>query len=95
MCKNVTRERWKIEEVRFYFDYLNCLMSIRPEEAGTLVQVSVVPGTPPHFFSFSIVSLCWLGKRAGGEQKIIMYRGTPAHFFFQCVKSFSSKLCLR
>ena len=25
------------------------------------------------------------GKRAGGERKIIMYGGTPAQFFFQCV----------
>ena len=25
------------------------------------------------------------GERAGGERKIIMCRGTPAHFFFQCV----------
>ena len=25
------------------------------------------------------------GERAGGEQKIIMCRGTPAQFSFQCV----------
>ena len=27
------------------------------------------------------------GERAGGERKIIMCRGTPAHFFFQCIIS--------
>ena len=53
----------------------------------TLVQVSVVQSSastlptsvspPPH--------LMLAGKRAGGEQKIIMYGGTPAQFFFQCV----------
>ena len=33
--------RWKIKEVRFYFDYLVSVskkdLSIKPEEAGTLV----------------------------------------------------------
>ena len=24
------------------------------------------------------------GEKGWGEQKIIMHRGTPAHFFFQC-----------
>ena len=32
-------------------------------------------------------TLCWPGKRAGGEQKIIKYWGTPAQFFFQSVDS--------
>ena len=32
---------------------------------------------PPHFML--------AGKRAGGERKSIMYGGTPAQFFFQCV----------
>ena len=31
------------------------------------------------------------GKRAGGERKIIMYGGTPAHFFFSVLTwSFSN-----
>ena len=37
VCKNWTQMRWKIKEVRYYFDYLNCLSSIRPEGVGTLV----------------------------------------------------------
>ena len=39
-------------EARCYFDYLNCLLSITPEGAGTLVLASVVPSAPSHFFSF-------------------------------------------
>ena len=87
MCKNGTQNlsqtRWKIKKVRFYFDYLNCLLSIRPEEAGTLVSFSVVPSNPPTssvFLSYPYFMLA--GERAGDERKIIMYRGTPAQFFF-------------
>ena len=38
-----------------------------------------------HFFSFSVLTPIYvgLGKGLGGKQKIIMYRGTPAQFFFQ------------
>ena len=39
------------------------------------------------------------GEKGWGERKSIMYRGTPAQFFFQCVnlvifQPFSSKFCL-
>ena len=52
----------------------------------TLVQVSVVQSsasTPPTSVPPTHTMLA--GKRAGGERKIIMYGGTPAQFFFQCV----------
>ena len=55
----------------------------------TLVQVSVVQSsenTPPASVSPPTHTHFMLaGKRAGGERKIIMYGGTPAQFFFQCV----------
>ena len=43
----------------------------------------MVPRTPPTYSVFFILNptLCWMGERAGGEQKIIMFRETPAHFF--------------
>ena len=53
----------------------------------TLVQVSVVQSsasTPPTSVS-PHTHFNMAGKRAGGERKIIMYGGTPAQFFFQCV----------
>ena len=34
------------------------------------------------------------GERAGNEQKIIMCRGTPAQFFFQCVNLVIFKLVI-
>ena len=34
------------------------------------------------------------GERAGGEQKIILCRGTPAQFFFQCVNLVIFKLVI-
>ena len=34
------------------------------------------------------------GERAGGERKIIMCRGTPAQFFFQCVNLVIFKLVI-
>ena len=54
-----------------------------------MVQVSVVQSSastpptsvsppPPHTHTMLA------GKRAGGERKIIMYGGTPAHFFSVC-----------
>ena len=95
VCKNWTQMRWKIKEVRYYFDYLNCLSSIRPEGVGTLVLVSVVPSTQPHSFIFlSYPHFMLAGERAGGERKIIMCRGTPAQFFFQCVNLVKDKEAL-
>ena len=41
----------KLKMLDFTFDFLTDL-SIRPERAGTLVYVSIVPPPPPHFFSF-------------------------------------------
>ena len=58
----------------------------------TLVQVSVVQSsasTPPTSVPPTHTMLA--GKRAGGERKIIMYGGTPAHFFFSVLTwSFSN-----
>ena len=70
-------------KARCYFDYLNCLLSITPEGDGTLVLASVVPSAPSHLFSFFNYSHFMLaGERAGGERKVIMYKGTPAKCFF-------------
>ena len=48
-------------KARCYFDYLNFLLSITPEGAGTLVQASVVPSAPSHFFSFSNLFAFYVG----------------------------------
>ena len=70
-------------EARCYFDYLNCLLSITPKGAGTLVLASVVPSAPSHFFSFSNLFALYVGWGKGwGEWKVIMYKGTPARCFF-------------
>ena len=66
-----------------YFDYLNYLLSITPEGAGTLVLASVVPSAPSHFFSFSNLFAFYVGWGKGwGERKVIMYKGTPVKCFF-------------
>ena len=71
-------------KARCYFDFLNCLLSITPEGAGTSVLASVVPSAPSHFFSSFLIYLHFMlaGERAGGERKVIMYKGTPAKCFF-------------
>ena len=59
-------------EARCYFDYLNCLLSITPEGAGTLVLASVVPSAPSHFFScffFNYSHFMLAGERAGVNGK--------------------------
>ena len=44
-----------------YFHYFNCLLSITPEGAGTLVLASVVPSAPSHFFNFSYLFAFYVG----------------------------------
>ena len=70
---------------RCYFDYLNCLLSITPEGAGTLVQASVVPSAPSHFFSFSnLFAFCVGWGKGWGERKVIMYKGPLPDVFSVC-----------
>ena len=78
--------RWKIKEVRFYFGYLHlsCLSDLKELVLGVGFSSSKYP-TPLLQIFYLTPTLCWPGKRAGGEQKIIMYRETPAQFFFQSV----------
>ena len=67
----------------YYFDYLNCLSSIRPEGVGTLVLVSVVPSTPPHFLFFYLIpTLCWPGKGLGVNEKSLCVGEPLPNFFF-------------
>ena len=75
-----------MKDVRCYFYCLNRHLSIKPEGAGTLVLVSVVPHTPLHFFNFSILSLLYvgLGKGLGVNEKSVCI-GEPLPNFFQCV----------
>ena len=85
MCKNGAKVRWKIKEVRCYFDYLICLLSIRRERAGTLVYVSVVQSNPPHFFSFLSFPPLYVGRGKGlGLKDITVCIGEPLPNFFQC-----------
>ena len=70
-------------------------LSIRPEGAGTWCRFSGSKYPTPLLQIFYLTpTLCWPGKRAGGEQKIIKYRGTPAQFFFQSVDLVISKQIL-
>ena len=48
------------------------------QSSASTPPTSVSPPTPHTHFMLA-------GKRAGGERKIIMYGGTPAQLFFQCV----------
>ena len=70
--------RWKIKEVRFYFGYLHlsCLSDLKELVLGVGFSSSKYP-TPLLQIFYLTPTLCWPGKRAGDEQKII--------FFFQSV----------
>ena len=76
------------KEVRFYFGYLHlsCLSDLKELVLGVGFSSSKYP-TPLLQIFYITPTLCWPGKRAGGEQKIIMYRGTTAHFFFSLLTS--------
>ena len=86
MYRNGNQLRWKIKEVRFYFGYLylSCLSDLKELVLGVGFSSSKYP-TP--FFRFSILPPLYAGrgKGLGVNKKIIIYRGTPAQFFFQSV----------
>ena len=80
------------------------VLSIRPERAGTLVYISIVPPPPP--LQFSILPSFYVdwGKWLGVNDKSLCIE-EPLPIFFQCVEvffyffvslltlSFLSKLC--